>query len=122
MSSWCAWSWTCCCRNNGRGGIIMELQADLVVVGAGVAGLTAANRAAQLGARVVVLEKGEDELYACNSRIATGVLNCAHHDPMLDPAELRRAIERDTEGYAAPALADALAATVGRAVQWFRAE
>ncbi len=32
---------------------------DLAVVGAGIAGLTAANRAAELGCRVVVLEKGD---------------------------------------------------------------
>ena len=57
------------------------METDLAVVGAGVAGLTAANRAAQLGARVLVLEAGEDERYACNSRIATGVLNVAHTDP-----------------------------------------
>ena len=58
---------------------------------------------------MLVLEKGEDERYACNSRIATGALNVAHTDPHSDPAVLRQAIETDTEGYAAPALADALA-------------
>ena len=88
----------------------MNIKTDLVVVGAGIAGLAAANRAAALGCRVVVLEKGEDERYFCNSRIATGALNVAHTDPHSDPAVLRQAIETDTEGYAAPALADALAA------------
>jgi fumarate reductase flavoprotein subunit len=100
----------------------MSMEADLAIVGAGVAGLTAANRAAQLGCRVLVLEKGEDEHYACNSRIATGVLNVAHTDPHSDPTLLRRAIEIDTEGHAAPALAEALATTVGRVMQWLRAE
>jgi succinate dehydrogenase/fumarate reductase flavoprotein subunit len=100
----------------------MSIQADLAVVGAGIAGLTAANRAAERGARVVVLEKGEDERYFCNSRIATGVLNVAHTDPTSDPALLRKQIDIDTEGYAAPALADALAANAGRAMAWLRAE
>src|SRR5712692_3235749 len=100
----------------------MTITADLAVVGAGVAGLTAANRGAELGCRVVVLEKSEDERYLCNSRIATGVLNVAHTDPHSDPAVLRRAIDTDTEGYAAPALADALAAQSGRSMQWLRAE
>jgi fumarate reductase flavoprotein subunit len=100
----------------------MSMETDLAVVGAGIAGLTAANRAAQLGARVLVLEAGEDEHYACNSRIATGVLNLAHTDPHSDPALLREAIAADTEGHATPALADALATTVGRAMQWLRAE
>jgi len=93
----------------------------IAVVGAGVAGLAAANRAAELGCRVVVVEKGE-ERYLCNSRIATGVLNVAHHDPYSEPAVLRRAIDNDTEGYAAPALADALAQVAGRSMHWLRAE
>src|SRR5882757_3634301 len=100
----------------------MNIEADLAVVGAGMAGLTAANRAVALGCRVVVLEKGEDDCYYCNSRIATGVLNVAHTDPHSEPAVLRKAIDLDTEGYAAPALADALAATAPRAMQWLRAE
>jgi fumarate reductase flavoprotein subunit len=100
----------------------MNIEADLAVVGAGMAGLTAANRAAALGCRVVVLEKGEDDRYFCNSRIATGVLNVAHTDPHSEPAVLRKAIDLDTEGYAAPALADALATTAPRAMQWLRTE
>jgi fumarate reductase flavoprotein subunit len=100
----------------------MSITTDLAIVGAGVAGLTAANRAAELGCRVVVLEKSADERYFCNSRIATGVLNVAHHDPHSDPKVLRQAIELDTEGYAAPALADALAETAGKSMQWLRAE
>src|SRR5579871_1838986 len=100
----------------------MSMEADLVVVGGGIAGLTAANRAAELGCRVLVIEKGEDEHYLCNSRIATGVLNVAHTDPHSDPAVLRRAIEVDTEGHAGPALADALAATAGRIMAWLKAE
>ena len=98
------------------------METDLAVVGAGIAGLTAANRAAQQGVRVLVLEAGEDEHYACNSRIATGALNVAHTDPHSDPAVLRRAIEVDTEGHAVPALADALAGTVGRVMAWLRQE
>src|SRR5262245_25202100 len=100
----------------------MDIKADLVVVGAGIAGLAAANRAADRGCRVVVLEKGEDDRYFCNSRIATGALNVAHTDPHSDVAVLRQAIETDTEGYAAPALADALAAQAGRSMQWLRDE
>src|SRR5581483_5163352 len=36
-----------------------NLEADLCVIGAGSAGLTAASVAAQLGARVVLIERGE---------------------------------------------------------------
>src|SRR5438874_8914879 len=111
MSNSCGSSSTCCCRSRDHmleAGTMID-SADLVVVGAGIAGLTAANRAAELGAKVVVLEKGADERYLCNSRIATGVLNVAHTDPHSGAAVLRKAIDLDTEGYAAPALADLLA-------------
>jgi succinate dehydrogenase/fumarate reductase flavoprotein subunit len=100
----------------------MNIETDLVVVGGGIAGLAAANCVAAAGGRVVVLEKGEDERYPCNSRIATGVLNVAHSDPYSDQTALRAAIDADTEGYAAPALADALVATAARSMQWLRAE
>jgi fumarate reductase flavoprotein subunit len=95
---------------------------DLAVVGAGIAGLTAANRAAELGCRVIVLEKGDGDHYPCNSRIATGVLNVAHTDPHSDAKVLRQAIELDTEGYAMPALADALANVASQSMQWLRQE
>lgn len=38
-------------------------EVDVVVVGAGLAGLSAANRVAEGGASVLVLEKGDDENY-----------------------------------------------------------
>jgi fumarate reductase flavoprotein subunit len=101
---------------------VLTTAVDLAVVGAGIAGLTAANHAAELGCRVLVLEKGEGEHYPCNSRIATGVLNVAHIDPHSDAKVLRQAIELDTEGHAAPALADALAGIAGQSMQWLRAE
>jgi fumarate reductase flavoprotein subunit len=69
-----------------------------------------------------VLEKGDGDHYPCNSRIATGVLNVAHTDPHSDAKVLRQAIELDTEGYAAPALADALANIASQSMQWLRQE
>lgn len=95
---------------------------DVVVVGAGFAGLVAANRAAQLGNRVCVVEKGADADYACNSRIATGVLSVAHGDPRRDADDLFAAIMEDTEGHADPDLARRLALTVGRAMLWLNSE
>src|SRR5215475_3868073 len=126
MSNWSGSSSTCCCQSRNAssrsGARFVTTRVDLAIVGAGIAGLTAANRAAELGCRVLVLEKGEDEHYPCNSRIATGVLNVAHTDPHSDPKMLRQAIELDTEGFAAPALADALAGIASQSMQWLRAE
>ena len=38
-----------------------DTRSDVVVIGGGIAGLVAANRAAQLGKSVIILEKGTDE-------------------------------------------------------------
>lgn len=59
---------------------------DLVVVGGGIAGLTAALRGAELGLRVVVLEQGSDPLYPCNTRFSGGIIHAAYHD-VNRPAE-----------------------------------
>jgi fumarate reductase flavoprotein subunit len=100
----------------------MDADADVVIVGAGFAGLTVANRAIQQGKRVIVLEKGTDERYLCNSRIASGSFNLAHSDPTAGAEALREAIMGDTEGAADPAIAGAIAAAAGPALAWFRAE
>lgn len=97
-------------------------HTDVVIVGAGLAGLTAANRLIQSGQKVVVLERGEGEDYLCNSRIASGSFNLAHSDPTADAETLREAIMGDTEGAADPTLAAAIAQTAGPAFAWFRAE
>lgn len=91
---------------------------DVAVVGGGFAGLIAANRAAELGLRVCVVEKGRDLDYPCNSRIATGVLSAAHGDPLRAPGELVKAMLDDTEGYADPYLAGAVAANLHRSLKW----
>ncbi len=48
---------------------------DVIIIGAGIAGLVTANRAAQLGKRVAVLEKSTEEKYICNSRYAYGTFH-----------------------------------------------
>lgn len=95
---------------------------DVAVVGAGLAGLTAANRAAQLGLEVIVLEQGTSDDYLCNSRIATGVVNFAHSNPELPADVLVDAIMADTEDHADPALARAMANVAGRGLAWLRDE
>lgn len=99
-----------------------EVDTDVVVVGAGLAGLTAANRLLQQGRRVLVMEAGRDSSYLCNSRIASGSFNLAHSDPTSDPGVLYDAILGDTEGAADPAQAQAIAHTIGPAMQWLRGE
>ncbi len=98
------------------------IDCDVVVVGAGLAGLVAANRAAELGLRVTVLEQGTSEDYACNTRIATGAVNFAHGEVELPPDQLARAVADETEGHADPVLATALAAVGGRGLKWLQTE
>ncbi len=93
---------------------------DVVVVGGGLAGLAAANRCAEEGLSVAVLERGVEELYPCNSRFAMGFVNCAFQHARGDPQVLRRAIEQSTRGFADPALADAFANNIGPALRWLR--
>ena len=95
---------------------------DVVVVGGGIAGLSAANRAAQQGLKVALLERGFDERYLCNSRYSGGVLHIACHNAK-DPAEKLMAVIKDaTKGKADPELTRALATTAGRAIDWLRDE
>jgi len=100
----------------------MDQQYDVVVIGGGLGGLCAANRAAELGRKVAVLERGRDPQYLCNSRYSGGILHIAQHN-IEDPADkLVGVIEAATLGHADADLARALAQDARRAVAWLRAE
>lgn len=98
------------------------MDADLTIMGGGIAGLTAAMRGVQLGMTVMVLEQGTAESYPCNSRFSGGVLHVCYKDPTSASDVLRRAIERATGGTARPGLADAMAHNAGRIIDWLRAQ
>jgi fumarate reductase flavoprotein subunit len=95
---------------------------DVIVIGAGIAGLTAANRAAQLGRRVVVLEKSNEDKYLCNSRYAYGTIHINYSDLEANEESLMVRIEAATEGSARKDLARAVAKDGRRLTQWLRAE
>jgi len=97
-------------------------QYDVVVVGGGIAGLSAANRAAQQGLKVALLERGADERYLCNSRYSGGVLHIASHNAKDPPEKLMEVIKHATSGKADPELSRSLATTAGRAIDWLRDE
>jgi fumarate reductase flavoprotein subunit len=95
---------------------------DVAVIGGGLAGLVAANRAAEAGLAVAVFEKGADERYLCNTRLTGGFFHVALQDINSPPAELRQIIQRATRGAARADLADALAEDAGRALMWLKAQ
>ena len=63
-------------------------SCDVVVVGGGIAGLTAANRAAQQGLKVVLVERGADESYLCNSCYSEGIIHVAFRNVKDRPQAL----------------------------------
>jgi fumarate reductase flavoprotein subunit len=99
-----------------------NVQHDVIVIGAGIAGLVAANRAAQLGKRVIVLEKSQEEKYLCNSRYTYGTFHINFTDVAADEDVLFGKIEACTEGLARKDLARAIARDGRRLMQWLRSE
>src|SRR5258708_23212922 len=99
-----------------------DVQDDVIVIGAGIAGLVAANRAAQLGLRVIVLEKSKEEKYLCNSRYTYGTFHINFTDVGADEEVLLGKIEACSEGLARKDLARAIARDGRRLMQWLRSE
>jgi fumarate reductase flavoprotein subunit len=98
------------------------MDHDVIVIGAGIAGLVTANRAAQLGKRVVVIEKSTEDKYICNSRYAYGTIHINYSDLTQDEDVLVGRIEAATEGTARKDLARAVAKDGRRLVQWLKSE
>jgi fumarate reductase flavoprotein subunit len=97
-----------------------SFQADLCVIGGGLAGLSAATRAAQLGLRVRLLEQSPEAHYLCNSRMTNGIFHMALKSPAIGADALERAIAAASRGTAHPELQRALAENALRAVRWLQ--
>ena len=97
------------------------MSHDLIAVGGGFAGLVAANRAADLGRRVVVLEAATEAKHQCASRLCGGVFHVAYRSVMAPPAELAANVASCSGGFVRPELAAALADNAARAVRWLQA-
>ncbi|WP_432166173.1 FAD-dependent oxidoreductase [Streptomyces sp. bgisy031] len=93
---------------------------DAVVVGGGIAGLTAALRLAQDGRSVLLCERQTKEDYVCNTRMSSGAIHCCQNDVDRDPAELEDIITARTQGRGRPDLVHSVAATAARFVRWLR--
>jgi fumarate reductase flavoprotein subunit len=92
------------------------ISSDVLVVGAGMAGFTAAVRACEQGANVLLIDKSAGELGDGNVLMASGSLRAGGKSPKTDPAELYEFVM--AEGVAYPQLAKAWSDTCGPAVDW----
>jgi len=98
-----------------------DITADVVIVGGGMAGLVAGARASELGLAVIVMERGGEPHYPCNTRWSGGVLHVAYTDIMADQDLLLDAIERGSNGMADRSQAATVAANGIRFIEWLRA-
>lgn len=97
-----------------------DIDADLVVIGGGLAGLSAAVRAIQLGVRVDVLEQGTGERYPCNSRFSGGMFHLDYHDIALPEDDLARSLVKRAPDDVDAAIVELIARNAMRAVTWLR--
>lgn len=93
----------------------------IIIVGGGIAGLTAARRAQELGMRVTVLDKAV-AAPGCNTRISGGAFHPAALDATAAPAEIMERVMAVTDGQADPELTRTWAHRVGPALDWLKAE
>ncbi|WAC66843.1 FAD-dependent tricarballylate dehydrogenase TcuA [Agrococcus sp. SL85] len=112
-------------------------DADVIVVGGGNAGFSAAHAAAERGRRVLLLERGTAEMAGGNSFYTAGATRIPHdglgslldivvpddrHDrtevPPYSSAEYLADLEKVTEGRTDRAMAEVLVAEAGDAVRW----
>lgn len=98
------------------------MSGDIVIIGGGLAGLTAANRAAELGLTPIVLEQGGDPQYHCNSRFAGGLLHVAFKDMTGSSDEIEAAVSALVDENEATANGSVLAQESSRGLAWLRAE
>jgi fumarate reductase flavoprotein subunit len=93
-----------------------DKSSDILIVGAGLAGFTAAVRASEHGAKVLLIDKSGNELGDGNVLMASGSLRAGGKSPRSDPSELYEFVMAEGVGY--PDLVRAWSATCGRAIDW----
>ncbi|MFM9881427.1 MAG: FAD-binding protein, partial [Burkholderiales bacterium] len=98
----------------------MDVEWDLIAVGAGLAGLTAANRALELGQRALVLERSTMPRHHCASRTNGGVFHVGFRSITTAPDELVNVINTATGNFVRHSVARALADNSLRAIQWLQ--
>ncbi len=92
------------------------ISCDVIVVGAGIAGFSAAVRAAEMGATVVLLDKCDGPLGHGNTLMTSGSFRAGGRNPRSEPSELYESVM--AEGVAYADLVKGWSENCGRAVAW----
>jgi fumarate reductase flavoprotein subunit len=95
-----------------------SISCDVVVVGAGLAGFTAAVRASEQGTKVLLIDKSHGELGDGNVLMASGSLRAGGKSPETAAVELYDFAMSEGVGY--PDLVKAWSETCGRAIEWLQ--
>ena len=95
-----------------------SIDSDVLIVGAGLAGFTAAVRAAEQGAQVLLIEKSLGELGDGNVLMASGSLRAGGKSPKTGARELYDFVMSEGVGY--PDLVQSWSQTCGRAIDWLQ--
>ena len=96
-----------------------DSSTDVLVIGAGLAGFTVAVRAAQQGAKVLLIDKSTGELGDGNVLMASGSLRAGGKSPRSDAKELYDFVM--AEGIGSADLVNSWSQTCGRAIDWLEA-
>ena len=99
---------------------LLKDHFDLLIIGGGIAGLTAGVRSTELGLKPLVLEQGEGLDYPNNSRQSGGIIHIGFYDPFRPAPELEKIIHQLTSGEAKPELTKALANNGARLISWLQ--
>jgi len=93
-----------------------KLNCDILIVGAGLAGFTAAVRASEQGAQVLLIDKSDGEFGDGNVLMASGSLRAGGKSPKTNAKELYDFVMSEGVGY--PDLVKGWSETCGRAIDW----
>lgn len=100
--------------------ILPNRSTKLLIVGAGLAGLSCANRALELGHTVTLLERSAEPAHVCASRTNGGVFHVGFRTVRANEAELFSVIRSANDGFGRADVAQALAGNAARSIDWLQ--